>query len=86
MAEASGSSGPVGWESYKGSKAKFVPSIVTTNGIDEMKDFFAGKGLHVDGFVQWGQVAADLPSWGQTVDDMACRAHGFCGKGKQINK
>ena len=36
LAEASGSSGPVGWESYKGSKAKFVPSIVTTNGIDEM--------------------------------------------------
>ena len=66
--------------------AKFVPSVVSTNGIDDMKDFFAGKGLHVDGFVQWGQVAADLPSWGQTVDDDACRAHGFCGKSKQISK
>jgi hypothetical protein len=75
----------VGWERYKGCKAKFVPSIVTTAGLDEMKNFFAGKGLHVDGFVQSGQVAADLPSWGQTVDDDACRAHGFCGKGKHIN-
>ena len=83
MAEASGSSGPVGWERYKGSKAKFVPSIVTAAGIDEMKDFFTSKGLRVDGFVQSGQVAADLPSWGQTVDDDACRAHGFCGKSKQ---
>lgn len=86
LAEASGASGPVGWEHYQGAKAKFVPSVVSTNGIDDMKDFFASKGLHVDGFVQWGQVAADLPSWGQTVDDDACRAHGFCDKSKQISK
>ena len=25
------------------------------------------------------QVAEDLPSWAQGVDDDACRAHGFCG-------
>lgn len=86
MAEASGTSGPVGWERYKGSKAKFVPSIVTAAGLDDMKDFFAGKGLPVDGFVVSGQVAEDLPSWGQTVDDDACRAHGFCGKGKKVIK
>ena len=42
LAEASGASGPVGWEHYQGAKAKFVPSVVSTNGIDDMKDFFAG--------------------------------------------
>ena len=76
----------VDYSHWQNAKAKFVPSVVSTNGIDDMKDFFASKGLHVDGFVQWGQVAADLPSWGQTVDDDACRAHGFCDKSKQISK
>ena len=45
MAEAPGTSGPVGWERYKGSKAKFVPSIFAAASLDEMKQFFAGKGL-----------------------------------------
>ena len=85
LAEASGTSGPVGWEGYKNSKAKFVPSIFAAASLDEMKAFFAGKGLQVDGFVVSGQVAEDNPSWAQGEDDDACRAHGFCGgKSKQI--
>jgi len=85
LAEASGTSGPVGWERYKNSKAKFVPSIFAAASLDEMKEFFAGKGLPVDGFVVSGQVAGDNPSWLQGEDDDACRAHGFCGgKSKQI--
>ena len=87
LTEAPGTSGPVGWERYKGSKAKFVPSIFAAASLDEMKQFFAGKGLPVDGFVVSGQVPEDNPSWLQGEDDDACRAHGFCGgKGKGNSK
>lgn len=79
---ASGVSGPVEWDHYKGCKAKFVPSIVTTNGIDDMKAFFSGKGVHVDGFVQWGQV----PDVSGVAGADACVAHGICGTGSKAAK
>ena len=57
---------------------KFVPSIVSELGVDDCKSYFSGQGLHVDGFVLWGQVP-DVS--GESGADM-CVAHGICDKGK----
>ena len=57
---------------------KFVPSIVSELGVDDCKSCFSGQGLHVDGFVLWGQVP-DVS--GESGADM-CVAHGICDKGK----
>jgi hypothetical protein len=57
---SSGTSGPVGYEHYRRAKARFVPSISTADQVDDIKKFFATKGVRVDGFVQW-QPAPRVP-------------------------
>ena len=57
---SSGTSGPVGYEHYRRAKARFVPSISTADQLDDVKEFFATKGVRVDGFVQW-QPAPRVP-------------------------
>ena len=76
--EATGTSGAVEWSRYKNAKIKFEPSIVSELGVDDCKSYFSGQGLHVDGFVLWGQVP-DVS--GESGADM-CVAHGICDKGK----
>lgn len=79
---ATGTSGPVEWERYKNMKAKFVPSIVSELGVEDCKKYFGDLGVHVDGFVLWGQVP-DVS--GSSGADM-CVAHGICGKDKDKAK
>ena len=77
--EASGRAGAVGWDRFKNMKAKFVPSIVLEADVDATKTYFREQGIHVDGFVLWGQVP-DVS--GESGADM-CVAHGICkGKGR----
>ena len=57
---SSGTSGPVGYEHYMHVKARFVPSVSTADQVDTVKEFFAKKGVRVDGFVQW-QPAPRIP-------------------------
>ena len=42
---------------------------------EDCKTYFAGKGIHLDGFVLWGQV----PDISGTSGDDMCVAHGICG-------
>lgn len=77
--EATGSGGrTVEWERFKNMKAKFVPSIVSELGVEDCKTYFSGKGVHLDGFVLWGQVPDVSGSAGADM----CVAHGICGKNK----
>merc|ERR1712046_549174 len=46
----------VGYEHYKHTRAKFVPSIVAATHPDETAEYFKGLGIRVRGFVQWQQV------------------------------
>ena len=63
--ESTGILGSVGYEHYIGAaKAKFVPSIVSESQVDEVREFFAGKGIVVDGFIQWQQSAPRLEHTG----------------------
>ena len=74
--EATGAGGvSVEWGRFKNMKAKFVPSIVSELGVEDCKTYFAGKGVHLDGFVLWGQV----PDISGTSGDDMCVAHGICG-------
>ena len=55
FAASTGQLGDVGYEHYVGAKAKFVPSIVSEDQVDEVREYFAEKGIEVAGFVQWQQ-------------------------------
>ena len=58
FAASTGILGEVGYEHYlNAKKAKFVPSIVAETQVDEVREYFAEKGLIVDGFIQWQQYA-----------------------------
>ena len=58
FAASTGILGEVGYEHYlNAKKAKFVPSIVAETQVDEVREYFADKGLIVDGFIQWQQYA-----------------------------
>jgi len=72
----------VEWGRFKNMKAKFVPSIVSELGVEDCKTYFAQKGVHLDGFVLWGQVP-DVS--GDSGADQ-CVAHGICGKNKTKTK
>lgn len=45
----------VDYSHWQNAKARFVPSIVDPSQIDQVKSFYLGKGIQVDGFVQWKQ-------------------------------
>ena len=97
--ESTGMLGPVGYEHFKDSKCKFVPSIVSVSQIDEVTEYFAKKDIRVDGFVQWQPasvggsgaqeqdsvpVVPEVPFADKSPDEVAaevaCMAHGICGK------
>ncbi|MCE9687148.1 LysM peptidoglycan-binding domain-containing protein [Shewanella sp. AS16] len=45
----------VSWSDYAACKAKIVPSLVNASMYDAAKDYFAGQGVSIRGFVQWAQ-------------------------------
>lgn len=45
------------WELYKGAKAAFAPSIVDADQLDAATSYFTNKGMTIDGFFQWKQIA-----------------------------
>ena len=47
FAASTGQLGDVGYEHYVGAKAKFVPSIVSEDQVDEVREYFAEKGIEV---------------------------------------
>lgn len=77
--EATGAGGrTVEWGRFKNMKAKFVPSIVSELGVEDCKTYYAGKGVHLDGFVLWGQVP-DVAGGNAVPGADMCVAHGICG-------
>ena len=45
----------VEWTWYAGAKPMICPSLVKASYYDSAVDYFAGKGVTLDGFVQWAQ-------------------------------
>ena len=43
----------VGYELYKHAKPRFMPSIVSAEHTEDVKQFFAAMGVRVDGVIQW---------------------------------
>ena len=71
----------VGYELYKHAKPRFMPSIVSAEHTEDVKQFFAAMGVRVDGVIQWQQEARNHSSAHRAAAEGARKGARSAGRG-----
>ena len=71
----------VGYELYKHAKPRFVPSIVSAEHTENVKQFFAAMGVRVDGVIQWQHEARNHSSAHRAAAEGARKGARSAGRG-----
>ena len=71
----------VGYELYKHAKPRFMPSIVSAEHTEEVKQFFAAMGVRVDGVIQWQHEARNRSGANSAASGGAGKGAHSAGRG-----